>query len=270
MVPRVQGWTIMYPQHHRPNPPAIGDPQFRRALVQAIDRQQMADSIQFGMVPIAHSFINPQEPEYRDIEPSIVRYEYDLRRATQIIEEIGYAKGPDGVYRDPGTQRLALEVRTTTVLDIHQKTFLPVVDYWQRLGVAVDPVVLPPQRAVDAELRATFPTFEILRNPTGPSRLGAFHSSQVRLPETNWRGANYMRYQNAEWDALLHRFFTTIPLGERNRVLAQSIHHMTDRLIMMGLFYDTATLMVGHRMQNVAVGGQRSLATWNVHDWDLK
>jgi hypothetical protein len=42
-------------------------------------------------------------------------------------------------------QRLALEFRTMTS-DINQKARLAVADYWQRVGVAVDKVVIPSLR----------------------------------------------------------------------------------------------------------------------------
>lgn len=43
-------WAVMYPQFLHPNPPIIADVRFRRALLHAIDRQEMADTIQQGMV----------------------------------------------------------------------------------------------------------------------------------------------------------------------------------------------------------------------------
>jgi peptide/nickel transport system substrate-binding protein len=152
-----ENWLVIYPQFVNPNPPIITDLRFRRALLQAIDRQAMADIIQSGLVPVAHSYVRPDELEYPETERFLVRYEYDPRRAGQVIEELDYVRGADGVFRDASGQRLAIEVRATTSPSIHTKSMFPVADYWQRLGLAVEPLVVPVQRTNDREYRATRP-----------------------------------------------------------------------------------------------------------------
>src|SRR5207237_6383482 len=67
-------WIVIYPQFLNPTPSIVTNLQFRRALMHAVDRQQMAESLQGGLVSVAHTFLHPNEPEYRDVEPSIVRY----------------------------------------------------------------------------------------------------------------------------------------------------------------------------------------------------
>src|SRR2546423_8591465 len=44
--------------------------------------------------------------------------------------------------------------------------------------------------------------------------------------------------ENPELDALLERYFVTIPLRERNVILGQIMHHFTDQVVFMGLFYN--------------------------------
>jgi peptide/nickel transport system substrate-binding protein len=48
VVPYANGWTMMYFQYDHPSPLAIREPQFRRALLSAIDRQQLADELTLG------------------------------------------------------------------------------------------------------------------------------------------------------------------------------------------------------------------------------
>src|SRR6266496_2779113 len=143
----------------------------------------MVDTIQAGLGGVADSFIGPNQPEYAAIEPRIVRYGYEPRRATQLIEELGYTKSNDGYYRDGASQPLNVELRTIDGFDVNLKTLFPVADYWQRVGVGVDPVVIPRSRASDLRYRTTFPGFEMTRNPNYVERLQIFHSSQMRLPE---------------------------------------------------------------------------------------
>src|SRR5207247_4617505 len=92
------GWVNMFVQFLNPDPPLMADVRYRRALVHALDRQQLVDTLQFGLSSVAHSLYGPHNVEYPAIESSIVKYDYDPRRAAQLIEELGYTKGPDGIY----------------------------------------------------------------------------------------------------------------------------------------------------------------------------
>jgi peptide/nickel transport system substrate-binding protein len=260
-----ENWILAYPQFINPNPPIVLNPEFRRALLRAIDRQAMADVIQAGYVPIAHSYVRPDEPEYKATEPFVVKYEYDPRRAAQGLEELGYTRGPDGILVDATGQRLSMEVRASTSPEIHTKSFFPVVDYWQRLGIAIDPVVIPIQKTADLEYRTTHPSFEVMRHPNGPSNVERLHSNQAPLPSNRFVGQNRARYMNPEFDSLIEQYLATIPWDPRMQILGQIVHQLSDQLIVMGLFYDLRPTLVGNQVQNMAANNP----TWNVHEWDI-
>lgn len=268
----VKSWIVVYPQFLSPTPAVVGDVQFRRALLHAINRQELAESLQAGLVPVAHSLVSPTTPVYREIEPSIVRYEYDLRKAAQTIESLGYARGAGGVYQDAGAQPLSVEIRVLGGDDLPEKATFSVADYWRRLGLAAEPLVVPPQRERDQEYRATFPAFSLHRQPNEPSNLGDYRIAETPTPENRFQGRNRARYANHEFEALIQRFATTIPRGERTEVLARTIHHMTDQVIALGLIYNTEPTLIGNRLVNVMArtGEEGSTHTWNVHLWDVK
>jgi ABC-type transport system substrate-binding protein len=180
-------------------------------------------------------------------------------------------KGPDGFFRDAASQPLSLEVRTVPN-DLNQKGIFAVADYWQRLGVRVDPVITPMQLLTDLAYRATFPTFIVERNPnrlTGGSGLEQFHSREIRTAETNWAGSNRARYSSPELDALIDRYNMTIPVTERNRTLGDIVRHLTNQLLVMGLFYDAEPTMVSKRIKNVSPRGDNFLPPLNGHAWSV-
>ena len=74
-------WLQLYPQFVEPAEPLILNAQFRRSLMYGINRQEMAETIQFGVVPAADSSISPRSRFFKDIESSIVRYPHDPRLA---------------------------------------------------------------------------------------------------------------------------------------------------------------------------------------------
>ena len=69
---------------------------------------------------------------------------------------------------------------------------------------------------------------------------------------------------NAEFDALLDRYLTTIPRAPRIDALRQVVHHMTDQLNIMTLYYRASPTMVSNRLRNVGPD-----PTWNAQDWTL-
>ncbi len=265
-------WIVVYPQFLHPTPAVVGDLQFRRALMHATDRQQMAETLQSGLVPVAHTFLHPSQPEYSEIESRIVKYDYDPRRATELIEGLGYTKGPDGGFRDATGQRLSVEVRTSPEQDIQTKTLFTLGSYWDQVGVQVEQTVMAEQRIRDREYVQTFPAFMEYRQPNDPNGLLLrLYSVQAPQPENNFVGRNHPRYMNAEFDALLDKYYTTIPRKDRASVLGDIVNHTTDRLTLMGLFYDAEPLFIGNRLSGVAASKSAdSSPAWNVDQWDLR
>src|SRR5439155_25274806 len=140
---------------------ALGDPRFRRALVHAVDRQQIADELSLRYSPIAHAIIAPDQAQYPQVEKQIVRYDYDPRRAIELIESMGFTRGSDGMFRDSSGEKLAPKIQTT-VNDTSTKTTFAAVDYWQRVGIAGEGVVLTAQAAGQREVRYSYGGFDLV------------------------------------------------------------------------------------------------------------
>jgi ABC-type transport system substrate-binding protein len=256
-----------YPQFINPDPAILLETPFRRALLHAVDRQQLVDNLIDGLAPVKHSIIGELHAEYRDVERSIVRYEYDPRRATQLIDGVGgYTRGLDGSYRDAAGRPLTLEIRSTANDDGQMKTLLTIADAWQQIGIAVDQVPVPPQRESDREYRASRPAFEVVRQPGGWRNLQRFYGPNTPLPENNYTGVNRTRHRNSDFDALIDRFFSTAPRGERMEVLNQIVSFMTAQAVLLGMFWDPGPTLLSNRLDNVKDPG----SVWDAHEWTVR
>jgi peptide/nickel transport system substrate-binding protein len=233
-------WAVVHAQFINTNPPIVADVRFRKALIQAIDRQQMMETFMGGQSSVTHTFVGPDSAEYREVEPSIVKYDYDPRRAGQMIEALGYARGNDGLFVDGSGQRLILPIQTTIRSEINPKMLLAVADYWKQIGVETDQFFVPIQRINDRELRATFPAFEVLGAGdigVSPDVVRRYHSSLVALPENRFQvTGNNPRYRSPELDSLIERYVITIPRSERMSLLGQIVHQLSDQLPSPGAF----------------------------------
>jgi peptide/nickel transport system substrate-binding protein len=266
-------WAVVHSQFINTNPPVITDVRFRKALIQAIDRQQMMETFMGGQSSVTHTFVGPDSAEYREIEPSIVKYDYDPRRAAQMIEGLGYSKGGDGFYADASGQKLVLPIQTTIRSEINPKMLLAVADYWKQIGVDTDPFFVPIQRINDRELRATFPGFEVLGAGdigVSPDVVRRFHSSLIALPENRFNvTGNNPRYNSPELDSLIDRYAVTIPRPERMALLGQIVHHLSDQIPSLGLFYVVDSTIYSKRIANMTKRTDKATQAWNAEEWDL-
>lgn len=268
VVTRPSNWIAHYPQFLTPNPPVVAQLEFRKALIHAMDRMQISNHLQGGRAQVAHSILSYGDPMYSAVESQVVKYAYDERRAQQLIEGLGYQKRADGFFYDANGQKLLVESRTNAGDDLKEKILLATADYWRRSGVDVDVVVSPRQRASDREYRATFPGFDLVRQPFDPIR---FLSREAPLPDNSWRGNNRMRYTNPQLDSLIDRYFTTIPLQERTDIVGQMVHILSDQAVALGTIYGAEPTLIGKRLMNVGAElAEGADETWNVQQWDVR
>lgn len=260
--PELSGTVGAFPQFIDPNPRVILEPQFRRALYQAVDRQLLVDTLQYGLSVVAHTNMVLHNPDYKYVEPHLVKYAFDPRRAAQLVEGLGYSKGPDGFFRDAGNQRLTLELRSTPGREVNEKTTLSAANMWEQLGVGVNVVLLSPAQNSDREFRQTRAAFEVVGQPQDIYR---FHSNQIPTPDTRFVGDNRMRYSNSRLDDLVERYHVTIPIAQRAQILAEMYRLLTDQVVLMPFFYEATSLLTANKLRNVS-----SPVGWNVHEWDVR
>jgi len=257
------------PQMLEPALPLVLDVRFRRALIHALDREEMVQTIMMGRSSIAHSPVGPVMPEYDLIQSFIVKYDYDPRETAQLMEEIGYRKSSDGFYEDAAGQRISFEHWGVQEEEERVRGTIVSTDYWRKAGIDAQLKLIPFQQARDASLMAPFPAF-LVRGIKGdtPGMQPYFHSSNIATRENGFRGNNRARYAHPQVDAALDRWATTIPLNERARALGEFVRHTTDQVTFIGFYYESWTTLVNNKVKNVFPSN--SLAkTFNAHLWDL-
>jgi peptide/nickel transport system substrate-binding protein len=247
-----------------PSPAILANLQFRRALAHATDRELLVQSIQAGVGAPSSALIAPTGADYDAIRASVVDYPYDVRRASQMIEDLGYSKGPDGMYRDSSNQPLPLALWAAADDDVYDRTTLAVADMWQRLGIATEQNRVA--ASADRSVMPSRPGFQMAALRTEVDT--RFFSSEVPLPENNFRGANRARYANPAFDAMINRYFAAVPRTERQAALGEIVHHLGDQVVVIHLFYNATPQLMNKRLQNVTPRTSRTNA-WNSHLWDL-
>jgi len=268
----VNNMIQIYPQMMGSTPAIISQSaDFRRALLMALDRQAMADTFQLGHSSVGHTFVAPTEPEYPFLEPAIVKYDYDPARALQLLAGVGYTKEGDGTLRDASGQQLAFQIRTSQGDVTQENAMQASADAWQKLGVDVERFLVPPQRANDAEFRATFPSFDVKRQAGTMDYAKSFQTSQIALPENSFLvSGNNSRYSRPAMDEAVAQYFTTVPWDDRMAYGRQIVHLLSDDVGWMGLYYVVDPDLLPNRV----VGRRHARNELNeldfIHEWDLR
>jgi peptide/nickel transport system substrate-binding protein len=261
------GAVTAFPQFIGPNPAVVANPQFRRALMYGSDRQQMVETLTGGLSSVADTFLYPTDADFKDVESSIVKYDYDPRRAVQMIEGLGYTRGADGTFHDASGQPLSVELRASSRSYITSAEAIG--GMWKQIGVTGVPYQVPPQLDGDAAFNAEYPAFQVLARGNYRWDLNrVLGTNQAPVPENRYFGGNRGRYQNGDLDAVIAKYDSTIPLVERNRYLAEIIHHVTDNLVLLTMYYNLNPAVYVARLHNVSSKWERSAHTWNVQDWE--
>ncbi len=87
--PWIEGFS-----HNRVNLERFAAYSHEQGLIRhAIDRQEIANGLEGGLVPAAHTFLSPNEAAYREIEWNIVRYDYDPRGPRRCSRSSGWRSG---------------------------------------------------------------------------------------------------------------------------------------------------------------------------------
>lgn len=260
-------WIPIAPQLLNPTPAIVGNVQFRRALMHAMDRQQLSDSIMAGKAPIAHGFLPIDHPFYPMLEPYVVKYDYDPRKAAQLLEDLGYVRSSDGLFRDRAGEDLSVVLRTGAGRE--EEAFgLIIADQWKVSGVRTELESSRKCTRGDRECTTAFSSFYVSRLNYQLARLRELRTSERPTPENNFIGQNRPRYSDPALDTLIDRFLIAVPLSERIPLAGQIIHQLSDQVVFMGLVYNAETALVNNKVRNV-YGRTQPADIYHAHLWEL-
>ncbi|MGF1498766.1 MAG: peptide ABC transporter substrate-binding protein [Elainellaceae cyanobacterium] len=251
--------------------PFLTDPQVRRAINLAIDRETIATQL-YGPTgkPTANVVVAPQQV----VSPN-TDYEFDLDAAAQILDEAGWVDSNGNGIRDQNGVEMEL-VFQTSVNPVRQKTQEIVKQNLEAIGMAVELKSIdasiffsgdPANADTTEKFQADLQMYTTGNNSPDPTAyLQTFTCAEIPKPENNWLGYNAARYCNPEYDSLWQQATVELDPARREELFVQ----MNDLLV-----EDAAVLPLVHRAEVVGVSDRLSGVeltpwdqyTWNIADW---
>src|SRR5690606_23181202 len=157
--------------------PFLTDPAVRQALSLAVDRQLIfeagyaAGAVTCNILPAPEIYVSSANDSC---------HEQDLDGANRLLDEAGWARGPDGVREKDGV-RLSLLFQTSTN-SVRQSTQALLKQMWQAIGV-------------ETELRNIDPAVFFGSDPSSPDTFQKFYAD-IQLYAYNFDGTDPEKYMS--------------------------------------------------------------------------
>lgn len=222
--------------------PVLADPNVRRALNLAINRQALTDAITFGEAKPATSMLATATPAGKNDA-----FCFDPAEANRLLDAAGWKKGADG-YRYKDGQKLSI---------LHYG----ITGYWKDIMEAVQ----GDMKKVGADLKVQlfdstsawgklatqeFDEFSMSFGymSTGEALNSYFLSSSIPTP-------NRMNWKDPETDQWLADGARALDPKEGDAILSKALTKLSDAAVWIPLYHDSLYLIAGQRLKPMRAHG---------------
>jgi peptide/nickel transport system substrate-binding protein len=255
--------TMVYLNLDNPQVGFLQDPEFRLAMMAAINRPRIIDRVFQGQAVMANGPIMPGTwAYYNDLET----VSFDPVESQRLFEKTGATFDEEtGVYlADSG-----LEIAVTLLhpdTESHRQIAELIKSDWESLGIKVDLEAKPyDQVLVDLEAReyqTALVEINLMRSPD-PDPYPFWGQAQVVS------GQNYADWDNRSASEFLEQARMTVDMGERERLYRNFQVLFVREMPSLPLFYSTFTYAINTDINGIMLGpifapGDRFN---NVHEW---
>jgi peptide/nickel transport system substrate-binding protein len=250
--------------------PLLSDRRVRQALLYGADRAQIVARLFEGKQTVADSMVNPLDGVHA---PDIRRYPYDPARANALLDEAGFPRGPDGVRRSAGGERLTVDLMTTAGNRGREAVEQVLQGMWRQLGVETRIRNETPRvffgETVSHRRYTGLAMYAWVSAPESVPRT-TLHSEEIPSAARNWAGQNTTGYRNPEVDALIE----TLPLEldrDKRRLLWHRLQEIyAEDLPSLPLFFRSDAHIWPLWLQGVRPTGHQDPSSLWVAEWRVR
>jgi peptide/nickel transport system substrate-binding protein len=263
-------WRMLGVQFRVPQVRDVLDPRVRRALLSALDRPAMVETLLDGQAPVSDTFIPPHDARWEWVRDVVATYPRDPRRVEEGLTAAGWRKGADGFYANAGG-RIALPVWTTAGEQNEQELAI-IGDNWKAMGIGVEQSVLSAAQTRNNELRASFPGFDTTAIPlTFENTLQRVYGPTCPTEGSRWAGGNRGCYQNPEMDRLVEGLTIAIDPSDQQRLYRDLVRLQTEDLPVLPLYFNVQVTLFREGVTGVKGDTTpRTSVSWNIAAWDAR
>jgi peptide/nickel transport system substrate-binding protein len=248
----------------------LQDARVRQAIVMGFDRQELIDSLFYGLyrIPAVVWYDSPYE------DTSIEPWPYDPEAAMALLDEAGWTDTNGDGTRDKDGGELVIQYSTTAGNENRESTGLVFQQAMAEIGVGVD--------ILNYSYDVVWNSF----GDDGPIALGQYDIAEWSMipwdfPDPNtgdWlcdeipsadypAGGNWQGVCFEELDGLFAEQAVTVDQDARIELYKQIESIMHEQMFWMGVRTDPDFWSLNNRLQNVRFSGVDPF--WNAYEWDI-
>ncbi len=223
------------------------EPQVRRALMIAIDRQAVVDIVRQGYGVVHNSHFDHVVPFYN--QDKLGGYDYDPERAGQMLDELGIADSDGDGFRDLNGEPWEINIVTFTAgFRDYDKYAVVVQQYWEDIGIKVNLEQRDLATLVEQiyQERVEDKPYEV--HTSGWSQIGPEPNSYANFYMwTDALGPNLSNYRNEEINALFQQARVVSNFDERMAIYEQIEAILWEDLPTIPLYRNTEPTVLSSR-----------------------
>lgn len=243
--------------------------KIRQAMLHAINRQDIVDTLFHGKEQVIHFPVSPGRRQFGAADAVATKYAYDPRRADQTFAEAGWRKGADGILVNERGERFSTEFRGTTS---EGDLLAAVAAYLRTAGVDTQQLVLGDTQDNSREYRNRWPGLYLGRfNLVVESWFDRFHLSRAPSEANDWRQFGVPMWPDPAKDRLLEELNSTIDQPRIDQAMVEFAQLFARDLPHLPLKFNAEVTLYRSYVRNVPVrfeSGGNGVRTWNIHEWD--
>jgi peptide/nickel transport system substrate-binding protein len=243
------------------------DPLVRQAYNLLMDRGTIARQLYGTAGQATGNFLDSPK---RFQSPN-TRWEFNLEKAAQLLDQAGWRRGRDGVRVKDG-RRMQL-LYQTSANPVRQKTQAIVKKACEQVGIAVELKAVNPgiffssdpgNPDAHAKFHADMQMFTVTPGSPDPqAHMSQFVSWEIARKANNWAGQNVVRWVNADYDRLWKQAETELDPVKRAALFIRMNDLLIDDVVVIPLVWRNEVVAVSHTLQGL------ELTTWDSNLWDL-
>lgn len=252
--------------------PKLADKRVRKALLYALNREELTQAMFKGKLQTAHHFVVPIDPAYTDDPKYVTKYPFSRREAQRLLDEAGWKMGPDGIRAKNG-QRLSLKFMTTAGDKVRETVQTLMKDQWKAVGVDIV-IKNEPARVLIADTlqKREFDSMILYYWTSAPenSRHAMFHSSQIPSKKNGFAGMNYPGWNSKKADDLLVKFESDFDQKSRIDLTRKLMKEYTEDLPVLPLFYRSDIAVIPKNLKGFIITGHYYNEMYTIENWNLE
>jgi len=260
-----QQWFVLRPE--RAQPAEMTDVRVRRAILHSWDKKEVFEAVTAGHGLLSDTFTSPNQTYQPQVDRELMKYPTDPRRVEQLLSEVGYTRGADGMFLTPRGETMDVPMNYTGGTSQFEQETAILVDQMKSAGINGLAKVLP--TSASSEDRALLPGIVAGSGGQDTGWLNA-HSSNIPTAQNRWNGGNRAAYANPEFDRLADAFDGTLEPAERLQLIVQAEKTLSTDVPTSFMYYHGRVWAHDARLKGpkVRLVGGASHPTTSIYTWE--